>query len=133
MPTLLSPVSSAPPPSRFCSLVICFTSGHPCYMLGSPPTRYHKVSGLLPTNYTTSCNPRLLSRVSLHREPSILSSGKIPEHSTNTMVPFSRVPLNVIISPVKTRKSLDTLSSGWISPFSSFHLPLHLPLFLLHP
>ena len=50
------------------------------------------------TSSTASCDPRLLSRVSLHREPSILSSLETPKHSTNALAPFSRGPLKLTIA-----------------------------------
>ena len=85
--------------------------GHPIVGEGAPSclcARYGvKASGLLPANIAIThptktfhnvMDPRLLPKVSLHKEPSILSSCEIPKHSTNVMAPFSRAPLNLTIA-----------------------------------
>ena len=51
-----------------------------------------------PTSSVASCDPRLLPKVSFHREPSIVFSCENPRHSTNAMARFSRAPLNLIIA-----------------------------------
>ena len=52
-----------------------------------------------PTNtFRRIMRPRVLTKVFLHRGPSILSSCEIPTHSTNDTAPFSRAYLNLTIA-----------------------------------
>ena len=48
-----------------------------------------------PTGSMTSCDPRLLLRVSLQREISILSSLTTPKHYTNAVAPISLAPMTL--------------------------------------
>ena len=60
---------------------------------GRQPLPWH----IPPICSATSCDPRLLPKVSLHSDPSIVSSCETPMHSTNAIVPFFRAPLNLTV------------------------------------
>ena len=94
-------------PSRLCA-----RDGMKAGSLPRQPLPWH----VPPTGSIASCDPRLLPRVSLHREPSILSSLQTPKHSTNAMAPFSRAPLNLTIALFDLSLSAFRWSSRSLAP-----------------